>query len=72
MSDATKYNYVANSIILLLIWLVIWNFGVVGYEVYKGIVSFCVWLKLKCKGKKAQEEAKAQEEEEEGDLSDRV
>ena len=48
MSDAFKYNYIANSIILLLIWLLLWNFGIVGLEVYKGIVSLCKWLKVKC------------------------
>jgi hypothetical protein len=71
MSDGTKYNYIANSIIVLLIWLLLWNFGIIFYEVYQGIVSFCKWLKVKCgkTDKWAKEDAG---EEDDGDGSDRA
>ena len=70
MSDGTKYNYIANSIILLLVWLLLWNFSVVGYEVYQGIVSFCKWLKVKCAKKNKYLEENGDEEEEEEEEED--
>jgi hypothetical protein len=71
MSDATKYNYIANSIILLLIWLLLWNFGIIGLEVYRGIVSLCKWLKVKC-SKKNRHAKKEIDEEDVEDDSERV
>jgi hypothetical protein len=68
MSDAIKFNYISNSIILLLIWLLLWNFGIIGFEVYKGIVSFCKWLKVKCSKKDKYVKEEIDESEVEEDL----
>jgi hypothetical protein len=70
MSDGTKYNYIANSIILLLIWLLLWNFGIIFYEVYQGLFVLWKWVKEKC-GKKNTNAIEEIEEEEVGDGSDR-
>jgi hypothetical protein len=70
MSDGTKYNYIANSIILLLIWLLLWNFGIIFYEVYQGLVVLWKWVKEKC-GKKDINAIEEIEEKDVGGGSDR-